>query len=560
MIGRKGKPLSFVGLTPLSFAGLTGESIKRHGTYSGIYGRRPQSTYSRRTRCRVKPGMTRMDSPVKPANDKKAKRLNDRGVIRRAISAFMCVVLCVACLPLSACETNSGIYTITVTGTLKEQGVVTYLGHTMNVYLDQASNPCGDCEKQPVSLFVGDDDKAVAAAIARALEVDFGNTEWKVVETDGATLRIERTGGSGFVSPPSAPAGLEIKGGFGSDLKTGDGSKQAKGTGGQIRNIKQFDGRLSEVPLVPERVAAVYGPSYEALVVLGAEDRIVVRADVQTENFPWAYEVFGRIGELPVLEDVHAAVPIEQLLTYKPDLVYSFPRPNETAMLDKAGLPWIEGATTRTLADVVELLYVYASGIGADARQRAQLYEQFFDERYASVQKRTASLSDAQRPKVYYAGTDILTTYGRDSDIIELIETAGGTAVTRELPGGNRINTDAEKLAAYNPDWIFIDHCGMSGSEGGTADEVAARAYANPRFASITAMQKKQVVLTPSGVFYWDMGLQKILLLEYMAKTIHPELFEDLDMAKEVQEFYQTFYGYPLTYEQAKKILARQMP
>ncbi|MDR3363364.1 MAG: ABC transporter substrate-binding protein [Clostridiales Family XIII bacterium] len=471
---------------------------------------------------------------------------------------------------LSGCGGKGADYRIEVEGALSEPGVITYLGHTMNVYKDQASNPCGDCALQPVSVFVGDGAAAVAAAIGDALENDFGGAGWALAAIDGGSLTLKRADsggiGAGAAAPgaPTAPAGLTIKGGFGGNLKTGgadgSGSGGIGGTGAQIRNIKQFDGTLSEVPLVPERIAAVYGPSYEALVLLGAEDRIVARADVQTENFPWAEEVFANIGGLPVLEDVHAAVNIEQLLTYKPDLVYTFPRPNETAVLDKARVAWVEGATTKSLADVKELLRVFASGIGAEAQGRADVYAAWFDERLALVAGRTAGLPESGRPKVYYAGTDILTTYGRGSDIIEAIETAGGTAVSKELEGGNRINTDAEKLAAWNPDWIFIDHCGMSGSEGGAADEVAARAYANPKYAGISAIRDKQVVLTPSGVFYWDMGLQKILLVEYMAKTIHPELFEDLDMAAEVQDFYQTIFGYPLTRGQAEQILARQAP
>jgi iron complex transport system substrate-binding protein len=493
-----------------------------------------------------------------------ARRKDLFGNAAAPATAIIIITIIIIISGFSACA-KSEVYHVEISGALAEPGVLTYLGHTMNVYQDQASNPCGDCAKQPVSVFVGDDAAAVAAAITDALENDFGGTEWVVEKVEGGRLTLKRAAGKTGAAPdaPAAPAGLAIKGGFGSDLRTGGADGEAGGgggTGAQIRNIKQFDGTLSEVPLVPERVAAVYGPSYEALVLLGAEDRIVARADVQTENFPWAEEVFGRIGGLPVLEDVHAAVNIEQLLTYKPDLVYTFPRPNEVAVLDKAHVAWIEGQTTTSLADAKELLRVFASGIGVEAQGRADAYAQWFDERLAYVTERTAGLTDAQRPKVYYAGTDILTTYGSGSDIISVIEAAGGNAVSKELEGGNRINTDAEKLAAWNPDWIFIDHCGMSGSEDGTADEVAARAYANPKYASIGAIRDRQVVLTPSGVFYWDMGLQKILLVEYMAKTIHPELFEDLDMAAETQDFYLTFFGYPLTQEQAGQILARQAP
>lgn len=87
----------------------------------------------------------------------------------------------------------------------------------------------------------------------------------------------------------------------------------------------------------PQRIAAVYGPSYEMLVVLGVEDRIVVRADVQTDDFPWAEEVFKRISDVPLLDNVHTSVNFEELMTYDPDMVYSFPRPNEEKRWKKPG-------------------------------------------------------------------------------------------------------------------------------------------------------------------------------------------------------------------------------
>ena len=66
--------------------------------------------------------------------------------------------------------------------------------------------------------------------------------------------------------------------------------------------------------------------------------------------------------------------------------------------------------------------------------------------------------------------------------------------------------------------------------------------------------------LVPSGVFYWDMGLQKILLVEYMAKILHPDLFDDLDMVRELKEFYSRFFSYDLSDDEAERILERKDP
>jgi iron complex transport system substrate-binding protein len=455
-----------------------------------------------------------------------------------------CIVVLLLLL-FTACGSKDS-YKIEIRGVLTEPGVITYLGYTMNVYADVATNPCGDCDDQPVSVYVGDDALTVAAALRQAVETDYPDGDWAFDGLDAGTVIFRKAEGAEpeEAAPPVAPAGLEIKGGYGK-------AKAGKGQGSFAE---------AAIPENPERIAAVYGPSYEALALLGAEDRIVVRADVQTENFPWAFAVFGRIGDLPVLEDVHASVNVETLLSARPDLVYTFPRPNEVALLEKAKIGYIQGETTRTLDDVKALLYKFAEPLGEEAKARAAAYNAYFDNKIIFVKSRTEGLSEEDRPAVYYAGTDILTTYGRLSDIPELIAAAGGTAVSKELEGGNRVGTDAEKLASWDPEWIFIDHCGMSGSADGSADEIAAAAYANPKYAGIRAIKNKQVILTPSGVFYWDMGLQKILLVEYMAKTIHPELFEDLDMAAEIQEFYAKFFDCELSYEDASKILGRQAP
>ena len=49
----------------------------------------------------------------------------------------------------------------------------------------------------------------------------------------------------------------------------------------------------------------------------------------------------------------------------------------------------------------------------------------------------TSKMADAEKPSVYYAGIDILTTYGKYSDLSDVIDAAGGRSVTAELDAGN---------------------------------------------------------------------------------------------------------------------------
>lgn len=324
------------------------------------------------------------------------------------------------------------------------------------------------------------------------------------------------------------------------------------------KNITNIDGTKLQVPKKPEKIAAVYGPAYEAMVVLGAEDKIVLCADVQFQNFPWAKKVYKKISKIPYLKNVHSSVNTEELMEYHPDIVFTFPRPNELRQLKKIGIAAVPGTSTGKLSDTKNQLMVYAEALGEKEIAAAKEYAAYFDNKVAMVKSITDKIPKDKRPSVYYAGTDILTTYGKYSDIPELINLAGGRAVSADLEAGNRTQINFEQLVKWNPDYIFIDHGGIN--ENSTVEQIQQNVYKNGMYGTITAVKKKQIYLSPSGVFYWDMGLQKVLLLMQMAKTIHPDEFKNLDMKKEVKIFYSKFFHYNLTDIEANKILNRENP
>ena len=48
--------------------------------------------------------------------------------------------------------------------------------------------------------------------------------------------------------------------------------------------------------------------------------------------------------------------------------------------------------------------------------------------------------------------------------------------------------------------------------------------------------------------------------MEFIAKTLHPDLFKDLNMIKEIKNYYSEFYNYNLTDDQANRILNHMPP
>lgn len=327
----------------------------------------------------------------------------------------------------------------------------------------------------------------------------------------------------------------------------------------QTRTVTNLDGTEITIPNEVTSVAAIFGPSYEKIVACGAEDRITCDGDFHIGGWPWSNVIYKRLNEVPGIPNAHSDLNVEDLVAQGVQVVFSFPNPSQTEAINNAGLVAVPMASTGAFRDLVDTFNLYAEIFNDDTSlSQAEKYAQYFDDTVAMVQERTQDLTDDERPGVYLAYTDMLHGYGANSDMVEVIDLAGGTLVSKDLDGGSNIEVTAEQLLEWDPDYVFVSHAGSSGNA--SAETAIADALATGDFDNVSAVVNNNVVATPEGVFFWDAGLQKILYLVYIAKTIHPDLFEDIDMKQLLIDFYADYYFYDLTDEQAEAILNHEDP
>lgn len=325
------------------------------------------------------------------------------------------------------------------------------------------------------------------------------------------------------------------------------------------RTVTNLDGKTIEVPGEVTSVAAIFGPSYERIVAVGAEDAITCDGDFHISGWPWSNVVYQHVNDVPGIPNAHSDLNVEDLVAQGVQVVFCFPNPAQAEAISNAGMSAIPMASTGKFRDIADSLTLYADVFGTDdAAKRAEAYGKYFDETVAMVKKRTEGISEADRPGVYLAYTDILHGYGAKSDMVEVIDLAGGKLVSADVAGGSNVEVTAEQIIAWNPDYVFVDHAGSSGNA--SAESVIADALSTGDFNNVDAVRKNQVLATPTGVFFWDSGIQKILYLVYIAKTLHPTLFEDVDMKKMLVDFYEKFFDFKLTDDEATRILSHQNP
>ncbi|PAF51899.1 hypothetical protein BKH43_01320 [Helicobacter sp. 13S00401-1] len=113
------------------------------------------------------------------------------------------------------------------------------------------------------------------------------------------------------------------------------------------------------------------------------------------------------------------------------------------------------------------------------------------------------------------------------------LEKSGAINVYKNIKGAKNINL--EGLYSKNIDVIFITNFNTL-----TPKELMA----NKDFAFIKAIKTKQVYKFPLFTYRtFAPSLDYSLLLYFLAKTLHPEVFKDIDLNAKIKEHFEKFYG-----------------
>ncbi|MDR1015240.1 MAG: ABC transporter substrate-binding protein [Coriobacteriales bacterium] len=305
-----------------------------------------------------------------------------------------------------------------------------------------------------------------------------------------------------------------------------------------------------------ERAAAIAGPSYEKVFMLGQADRLAGVHFVMIDR-PWVVETNPDVSQCTAIESP-GEPNVEGLIELGTDAVLFWDYEEPLAAMEQAGLPVVvvqnsvgNPTTAEEFIDYQKReVQVFADTFGGTALDKAADWEAYFDEKVAYVRSRVASIPDAERKTAVYCygeeGLGVFSTYSYPSFWLEL---AGGRNIADESGAEMDTVVTMEQMIAWDPDFVFMGR--MEGTEAVT--DAAA-------WAEMQAVQQGNVYLCPDGVMFWDYSSEGVLLMEYLAQKMYPELFEDLDMVAEVQDYYRSFYGYDLSAENAQRILDHLPP
>ncbi len=288
----------------------------------------------------------------------------------------------------------------------------------------------------------------------------------------------------------------------------------------------------------------------------GGTDNLVgiAAAAMSAAEHSYLAKIYPEILDLEYKFSEGGEVNVEEVLKLEPDVI--FYRANEEAegdMYINAGIPAVAFSTSKfgsdtiaTFAGWIELLdQIFGGG------DQTQGIVEYGYEILDMLHERTADLTEEERPKAIvfsgYSGNQLTAAGGNIFAEFYLTE-GGGVNVASELSGSQAVNM--EQIYEWNPDVIFINNfCPY------VPEDFYNNAIEGYDWSNVSAVQNQQVYKYPLGMYRWyPPAGDAPLSLVWVAKQLHPELFEDIDMDQMVKDYYQEYYGYTLTDEDLAEI------
>lgn len=311
-------------------------------------------------------------------------------------------------------------------------------------------------------------------------------------------------------------------------------------------------GREVHVPDVVDRAVILQHQTLNIAVQLDAMGKVVGVLDEWKKQLGSGFERLAPgVQDLPMPGGLKA-VNIEELLKLDPDVVFvtNYAPEDMIRQMEQAGLavvaislldvPPAEAVKTNPTVVGDEATAIdngFATGVRLigdilDRKDRAEAMIAVTQKYRGLVAGRLADLPAEQRVSAYMANPE-LNTYGHGKYTGLMMARAGARNVADTLAGYQQVSM--EDVLKWNPAAIFVQS---------RYPEVVEEIRKGEAWQPIDAVSNDRVYLMPEYAKAWGYPMPEAMSLGelWMAQTLYPDRFKDIDINKEAEAYYREFY------------------
>lgn len=328
---------------------------------------------------------------------------------------------------------------------------------------------------------------------------------------------------------------------------------------GGARIVVDHGGNEVEIPEEIERVAvlAIYPLPSVITMYLGSAEVLVGidQVSMSAAQNGILSQLFPEILDANVDYITSDGVNIESLLALEPDLVfYTAQTVAHKELLETAGIPAVGVSATSWNYDCIETYDQWIAlleQIFPEKEGKTELVSQYSAAMYDMIQERVVDIPEEEKTRAMFLFTyddTTMVTSGVNFFGQYWATAGGGVNVGEEMPEAtSSAAIDMEQVYEWNPDIIYITNFTATQPE-----DLYNNAIGGDDWSTVAAVQNENVHKMPLGSYRsYTPGTDTPVTLLWMAKTMYPELFEDIDLIQEVKDYYMEIYDVELADEDA---------
>jgi len=251
------------------------------------------------------------------------------------------------------------------------------------------------------------------------------------------------------------------------------------------------------------------------------------------------------LQSVPVAGTSSYSPDLEFIVEQQPDLVIvdTMLQEDDQKKIEDAGIPvlieWISDPSK-------DIKVMEDLGVLTGKSERAQELIGFITEYRDLIKERTADLEQEEKPKVFleWAGKPYYTV-SRGSQLDTLIGLAGGINIAENFGNGSHAfpTVSPEWVAEINPDVIIQTKSSDKPFNEDELREFQEAILSREELQDVKAINSGRVYVVSGDLMY---SIRSIISELYIAKWLHPDLFEDVDPEAVHRDLVKKFYDLDL--------------
>lgn len=312
--------------------------------------------------------------------------------------------------------------------------------------------------------------------------------------------------------------------------------------------------RQVEVPAEITRIAASGATAQMVLMAIAPDYLVGLSSSPSTLQMPYFPEEMWYLPTFGQFYGSKSNLNMEALIAAEPQLIIDIGDKKTTIRSDMESIQTQTGIPTIYLNGTLEYLPDTYRMLGElfGRQEKAEELASFIEKTLDMAQTNRAQIPEEEQKSVYFGtGSTSLACNASGSSQADVIDIVGAVNAV-QVPanevtnkGGGTI-VSLEELYTIEPDVLVLEN-------GGQYDEVAANEWS--RLRAVTDGSYYEIPNTPYSWMASPPSVNRVLGIWWLGNLLYPDLY-DYDMVEIAQEYYQLFWHYDLSVEEAAKMLS----